>query len=232
MKKLAQLAYGVALGVALAGSASGAVITYILDDEFSGGTTPAGTFTATFDDTACGIDCVQLTMAPTGAAGSGEFVSDWWFNFDDAQDLFALVFAFDATSTGPTATVISRSENNLQADGGNDFDIRFSFATSNSGGGIARFDVNETVVYNITGIVGLTASDFDFLAFDDGSGNGGGAHSAAHVQGIGPNENLSGFITDNGGGGPGGELPEPNALWLLGMGLVALAVTRRRKPRL
>ena len=44
-------------------------------------------------------------------------------------------------------------------------------------------------------------------------------------------DTAPGTCVGNCGGGPGGQLPEPNALWLLGMGLVALAFTRRRKAR-
>lgn len=225
MKKLLQHTCMAAFLAALALPATGTIISFDLTDEFSGGATPAGTFTATFDDTACGLNCVQLELEATGALGSGEFITEWDFNFDPAKDVTALVFALDASSTGPAATNINTGQNLFKADGGRHFDIQFLFSSNNRDGGLLRFNVNETVVYNITGIVGLTADDFDFLATHI-SGNGGGANSAAHVQGIATSPG-SGWITNE----PGGPrlIPEPTVLWLLATGILALVFVPRRR---
>jgi hypothetical protein len=221
MKVFARLASAAVLSIAIAASASAAVITYNLDFEFSGAATPLGTFMATLDDTACGLDCVELTMSATGP-DTDEFVGEWLFNFDPALDLGDLVFAH----ISGTAATVNTGVNAFKADGGRHFDIQFDFPQPAG----SRFNVGDPdVVYNITGIAGLSASDFDFLA-EHISGNGGGAHSAAHIQGIDAAPG-SGWITDSDGGDPGGELPEPNVLWLLGTALVGFGFAYRRRQR-
>ena len=76
----------------------------------------------------------------------------------------------------------------------------------------------------ISGITGLTVSDFDFSSV-----NGGGeGHyvTAAHIQGIPlPTGGTTSTWVGNGGGG---EVPEPSTMLLLGSGLIGLVGLRRK----
>ena len=205
-----------ALGAAAAVPAGATVITYTLDDEFSGGAIPAGTYTASFDDTACGVDCVELTLTATGP--SSEFVTEWDFNYAFDPDLLTITHISGVVGTVDTET------DDFKADGGNLFDISFDFP---SGPPSARLSGGTSSVYTFSGVVGLTAADFDILAAPT-SGNGGGGHTAAHVQGIATPPG-SGWVSDL----PPSPLPipEPNVVWLFGAALLGLAWAQRRNAK-
>lgn len=216
-----------AAAAALAGSISaahGAVLTIGLTQTFSG-TTPSNTYTATLDDTACGADCVQLRMSTSGSS-STEFVDGvgtfgWGFNFNASKNLGALVFT---SVSGNDADVIQTGIDAFKADGDGLFDILFQWKPSPS----SRFRVgNDSTVYNITGIAGLSIADFNFLSADT-DGNHTHWTSAAHVQGIGPNGD-SGWIGGIGECQDCGKVPEPASLSLLGLGLIGMATVRRRR---
>ncbi|PTQ98830.1 putative secreted protein with PEP-CTERM sorting signal [Nitrosomonas nitrosa] len=217
--------YGVALALSLGFSTTqAAVLTINLNTEFSGGTPPAGAapwLTATFEDIA--LDTVRLTMSTSGLTG-GEFVDGsganfgWGFNIDPLLSASALNFTF---VSGNDANLISTGVDSFKADGDGFFDILFSWDPAPS----SRFAAGQTSVYNITGIAGLDALDFNFNSVNGVPGNGNWT-SAAHVQNIGPN-GESGWI---GGLGrrPEQEIPEPGILLLLAAGLAGLGLSRRR----
>lgn len=208
-----------------------AIITYNLDEEFSGGDTPVGTFTATFDDAGCVGDpdgCVRLTMSTTSGGNAGEFINGgsnqfgWGFNLDPSLDPDDLAFAFVGGNND--ADSISTGTNAFQADGDGLFDILFGW-NANVG---SRLVVGESAVYDIT-LTGLTEQSFNFSSVE-GGGNGT-FFSAAHVQGIGPDNEGSGFIGDGDGPGPGPgptPIPEPGMLLILGTALAAAAFAGRR----
>ena len=201
--------------------ASAGVVTFELDREFSGADDPAGPtpwLTATFDDGGS-PGSVRLTMEATNLVGN-EFVSRWLFNVKPTIDPTTLGVAFtDIANVGLSSLTLGFDC--CKADGDGFFDMQFNF---NNG----AFTSGESAVIDFSK-PGLKAEDFDFLS--TGAGNSPeGLATAAHVQGIGTNDEGSGWIT--GVDGNGRNLPEPTSMLLIGAGLLGLGgVVRARRRR-
>lgn len=186
--------------------------TYLFTNEFSGATAPEGPtpwLTVTFDDggTAGSVDVSLMATNLTDQ----EFVFEWLFNADDPT-----ILDFSGPSkTGVFATpAINIASDSHMADGDGFFDIQILF--DNSDGADSRFGVGEALAYTIDdgGLNTITANSFHVWSFEDG---GTGEYiTVAHVGGIGPSEEGSGWV------------PEPGALSLLAIGGLAL-LRRRRK---
>jgi hypothetical protein len=183
------------------------------------GTSPAGGgpwLNATFQDTTGGV---LLTMNTAGMT-SGEYLSGVYFNLNPADNVNKLTFTYEnGTSSGVTAPTIHTGAGAFEAADDGKYDILFNFATGNSG----RFGSGDTVTYLISGIAGLTAADFEYLAEPDGGG--GPFYGAAHVDGIGTSD-ANGWI------GPCLIVPEPGTWSVLALaaGLLGAAhLWRRRK---
>lgn len=217
------IAAGAAMLVALPAAAG--TLTFDFNIEFSGGTPPAGTapwISATFDDSFGGPNTVRLTMSTANLVGQ-EFVGSWYFNFDPALDPTLLsIVGVDTTAVG--ATTIGLGTDAFKADGDGKYDILFDFPPP-PGAFAGKFTAGETVVYDITYVSPIDVSSFDFDSAPDGGH--GPFRSAAHVQGIGPDGEDSGWVAP----GNGRQIPEPAALLILGAGLLGLGMLRRRTQR-
>lgn len=201
------------LVLAAAGPVSAATVVFDSSFEFSGATAPTGTppwLRATFDDGGKS-GSVTLTFEALNLVDS-EFVSNLYFNLDPALDPTQLVFG-PITKVGSfDDPVASTGVDAFKADGDGKYDLLFAFATSGQGGGSLRFGAGESMSLAISGIAGLVASSFDYLSAPDGGS--GPFPTAAHVQGIGPREAFSGWVT----------VPEPSGVALAGLGATALSL--------
>ena len=145
-----------------------------------------------------------------------EFVSTWRFNLNPVLNPALLSFT---QLGGQAAQAIVASANCCNTAGGGIFDIKFNFETAN---GPNRFTDDETSTYQISGLTGLTAGDFQFLSAP--SGGNGTWYTAAHVQSI---------AAPPGSGWIGGDqtVPEPGSL-LLVLSAAGLGVFWQRRKLL
>jgi hypothetical protein len=217
MKRIILFAASISLVLMLAMSSAADTITFELNFEYSGASEPAGPLpwlTATFKD--LGTNSVELTMAATNLVGS-EFVSGWYFNVDPKFNATFLVNEDDYDS-GIKAESITGSNNGLKAGPASGFDLVFDFPTSNGKGGDLRFGAGDESVYVIEA-KDLTAASFDF------TNEGGNFLSAAHVQGIGPKGEDSGWIAAR----RTTDIPEAASLISLGLGILGIGLVARKK---
>lgn len=204
-------------------------ITYQFDSEFSGGTPPAGAapwITATIQNTTPGT--VLLTVANNGLGGS-EFVSGFYLNLNPTFNPLNLSISY-VSSVGTFAVpsiasgTIERGTDSYKADGDGKYDLFFDFSLSSG----TTFGAGESITYQLSGISGLSANDFDYLSAPDGGH--GPFDAAAHVQGIGANGSLSGWVEPSLGAQPL-LVPEPSSCVLLTCALGFLGWVRRSKNR-
>jgi hypothetical protein len=208
------------LAVTMAQAAPSFAVSYTLDTEFSGtGAVLTGYPTVTFADSAVGQ--VTLTIQSTFTS-TAEKIKEVFLNVDPAFTPTRLSFNY---VSGDLATVSLKAANPLadaqfKADGDGYFDIQLRYATSTRN----SFTGTDASVYTITCALcgtGFAAASFNFLS-ETGAGSGS-YFAAAHILGIGPNADDSGFY------GPVGVVPEPTSLVLLGSGFIALALFGHRK---
>ncbi len=201
-------------------SAKATIMTFELGMEFSGGTPPEGTapwITATFDDSFGGVDTVRLTMAADNLTDN-EFISGWYFNFDPDLDLNQLGFSYISGGVAESNITINTGVNSFQADGDGLYDILFDFPPPPGQPG-NRFTAGDTVVYDITYTSAIDVSSFNF--FSAPAGGHGPFVTAAHIQGIGPDDEDSGWVS----------VPDASIMFLLGPSLIGLGILGRRKKR-
>ena len=232
MKKLLFLIIVGVGAIFAATSVPAATFTYPLDFQFSDtGTDPEGPtpwLTATFEDIdpqeGTDLPQVRLTMSALNLTDD-EFVSEWYFNIDPE---FNITNSFEFPPTyedGPPITGFVRGPNSYKANGnsGDGFDIVFSFETANNSDD--RFTSGETSVFIFVGNgEPLTAESFNFLNEPGPSSGPGMFYTAAHVQGIGEDDNESGWIAAT---ESISAIPEPGSILLLGAGLASLFGIRR-----
>ena len=148
---------------------------------------------------------------------AGAYVNDWYFNVGSAP-LTSITY-----SSGVQAplTGIDNGSNAFKADGtGGNFDFAFHFDTRNPG----QLGQGFSSVYTLVD-AGITANSFNSNSISSPINAGNGDYLAAlHVQGYG----NSVWIAGNESVDPG-QIPEPATLALIGLGLLGLGATRRRK---
>ena len=134
-------------------------ITYNFDRTLTGvapvGPTPW--LTATFSD--AGANTVQLQLSAPGLTGN-EFVGQWYFNLNPSLNPSSLVFAQIESSGAFANPSVLTGANAFKPDWDGKYDIMVNFGVS--GDNSSRFSAGDTITFSITGIAGLTASDFLF----------------------------------------------------------------------
>ena len=205
--------------------AEGAAFEFNLDTLFSGFSPESATtpwLRATVED--AGVDTVSLKLETLNLVDA-EFVREWYFNFNPDKDPDILSFAH---VSGVDADMVETGDDEFQADGDGKFDILFTFPPSGAG----RFTGGLESMWTITG-TGITAADFNFESTP--GGGEGTFYSAAHVQGIGDADDLSGWIGSGEGIPPDSgnppQAPEPTTLVFLSLGLLTFGSLRRSTRR-
>ncbi len=190
-----------------------ATLTFEFDLSF--GSTPADGpapwLTAVFDDGGS-PGSVDLTLTVASTVGIAD-ITEVYLNLDPALDATDLTIA-KTGGTGPTPNDIDTGTDAFKADGDGWYDILFDLPPP----GGDRFEVGETLEFEITGIAALVAGDFDFLSTP--GGGAGPFQAAAKVQSTG------------GGGGSDWiaptAIPVPAAAWFFGSALGLLSWMKRR----
>ncbi|MDH5408766.1 MAG: PEP-CTERM sorting domain-containing protein, partial [Gammaproteobacteria bacterium] len=123
--------------------------------------------------------------------------------------------SMDSWTFGSGLSSITWGNDCCQADGSGLYDFNLNFSSN-------EFVGNDVFVLEMSG-AGITA---DMFAYENTPKGGNGTyHVAAHIQGIGPDNQDSGWIGDT--GNPPA-VPEASSLLLLGLGLLGLAAGRRK----
>ncbi|MDD2942518.1 MAG: PEP-CTERM sorting domain-containing protein [bacterium] len=196
---------------------SATTVTFNLDTEFSGATSPSGVAPwASVEISDLTPTSVAVTFDTFGLTAS-EFVSSLALNLTPSLDLGTLVLSsFSSTSSLPTYEL---QHDSYKMDGDGYYDLKFSWSTSQG----SRFTAGSVFSFVITGL-----QSGDFLYYDQG-GSKGDYYAAAHVQGIGTSASLSGWIGASQYTETSNAVPEPATLSLLGLSLLGATLAKKRK---
>ncbi len=159
---------------------------YLFNTTFSGAS-PAGTngwIEVLFHDLGAGK--VSLTISNSGLTGS-EFISSLYLNLNTNLRPNKLTFTSTGGNDPAGASSIQTGYNQFKGGGDGLYDILFNFPTTSN----ARFGAGEYLVYEVSGIPGLRALDFNYLSA--ASGGSTPLLAVAHVQAIGSSD-ASGWV--------------------------------------
>ena len=159
---------------------------------------------------------VAFTLEFFGSGDYSEYVSEFYFNLNPEYAPNKLKFDYDEENSSEDLKkpVFQSKEDDYNIEGHN-FDIKLLFAT-NTDKEEEMLTQGRKLSFTISGIVGLTANDFNYLDSEDGY------YAAALVEGTGEEGEESAWIASV------AAVPEPTSLLLLGFGLIGLAVLKRR----
>ena len=176
--------------------------------------------TLLFEDV--GANQVRLTVT-SSLNNVSEFISDIAFNVAAGFDPSAITASYVAGSQSglfDLPSLTSTNQNSQNPPGASSgYDHRYTFTTANSDAGSHRFNLDDSFQY-LFSANGLDALDFSVA-------NSASYYAFAHVQGIGPNANLSSAYVSTDPSIP--SVPEPTSLLLLATGLIAGARTLRKR---
>lgn len=178
---------------------------------------PAPYASATFDDGGS-AGTVTLTIDVAATVGDADLIA-LYYNLDPSLDLSSLAIVRTG-GDGPVAGDIDifTGVDAFMADGDGMYDILIDMPPP-KGNQSKRFQAGETLIFAISGIPTLVASDFDLFSSPPPGGGGAGPFlSVARFLSTGASADDSDWV---------GAVPEPSTLMLLGLGSLALIVRRR-----
>ena len=205
----------ITLGSALTARADPVSFT-LTGPDFSGPTQVTGSMTVNISNIAGGV---RITISNLDLNG---FVDEIYLNTTVAPLGNTSFNCFNCGAIGGVGNLnILFGSNAFSADGGGNYDIKIELP--NAAADPNRLTAGETIVFDVFSTTAGFTSD-SFVVFAAPHGGNGPFQIAAHIQGIGPTQSDSDFIS-------GQAIPEPASLLLLGTGIFALAAGLRKRLR-